>query len=293
MAKSAKPLINRPIIGDGALQETEIQLGTGDGLGLFAREWRPDEAALGVVCVFHGLGEHGGQYEEVGKALTKVGVALIAVDLRGHGRSGGRRGHTPSYAALLDDVDALLAGAAERHPGALRFLYGHSLGGNIVLNHAVRRQPDVAGVIATGPWLRMTADLALYKRVLAVLLEPFFPSLSFSAGSDPNDVPEDGGLRRNRELYHNRISLRLLIVMRRAGFWVEQNAQLLKTPTLLIHGEADPVTSPAASREFARRAGAGCHAIFLPGIGHNPHEEDPSTIPTIVEWVSARIADKR
>jgi alpha-beta hydrolase superfamily lysophospholipase len=279
------------MIEDDALQASDIQLKTHDGLGLFAQEWRPDDASRGVVCVFHGFGEHGGQYEEVAKALVKTGVALIAIDLRGHGRSEGQRGHTPSYTALLDDVDALLAGAAERHPGAPRFLYGHSLGGNIVLNHAVRRQPDVAGVIATGPWLRMRSDLAVYKRFLAVLLEPFFPRLSFSAGSHPDDILEDAGMRRNRELYHNRISLRLLMGMRRSGVWVVRNGQLLKTPTLLIHGEDDPVTSPAASREFARLAGAACHAIFLPEIGHNPHEEDPATIPTIVEWVSARIAD--
>lgn len=275
------------------MQETEIQLETADGLGLFAREWRPDEPARGVVCVFHGLGEHGGQYGEVAKALIEERVALIAIDLRGHGRSGGRRGHTPSYAALLDDVDALLAGAAERHPGAPRFIYGHSLGGNLVLNHALRRQPDVAGVIATGPWLRMTKDLVWYKRFLATLLEPVFPTLSFSTGSDPEDLLEEVGLRRNVELFHNLISLRLLMSMRRAGVWAVRNAHLLKTPTLLIHGDADPVTAPSASLEFARRAGSGCHAIFPPGIGHNPHEEDASTIPTIVEWVSARIADSR
>jgi alpha-beta hydrolase superfamily lysophospholipase len=271
------------------LQETDIQLETGDGVGLVAREWRPGEPTKGVVCVFHGLGEHGGQYEEVAKALTKEGVALIAVDLRGHGRSGGRRGHTRSYTALLDDVDAVLAGAAARHPRVPRFLYGHSLGGNIVLNHAMRRHPHVAGVVATGPWLRMTTELAWYKRFLATLLEPIWPALSFSAGSDRDDAVEGVSLRRNVELFHNTISLRLLIGVRRAGVWAERNSALLKTPTLLIHGEADPVTAPSSSREFARRAGSGVRAIFLPGVGHNPHEEDPATIPTIVEWVVERL----
>jgi alpha-beta hydrolase superfamily lysophospholipase len=272
------------------LQQTEIKLETADGLGLFAHEWRPEGPARAVVCVFHGLGEHGGQYVEVARALTEAGVALLAIDLRGHGRSDGQRGHTPSYVALLDDVDALLAGAAERHPGAPRFLYGHSLGGNLVLNHAMRRQPDIAGVIATGPWFRMTVDLVWYKRFFSALLEPLFPTLSFSTGSEPEEVLEEVGLRRNAELFHHLISLRLLISMRRAGMWAERNAALLQTPTLLIHGEADPVTSPDSSRGFARSAGDIVQAIFLPGIGHNPHEEEPSTIPTIVDWVVSRLS---
>ena len=274
------------------MRETEIQLETTDGLGLFAREWRPDEPVRGVVCVFHGLGEHGGQYEEVAKALADQCVAMIAIDQRGHGRSDGQRGHAPSYEALLDDVDALLAGAAERHPGARRLLYGHSLGGNLVLNHAIRRQPDVAGVIATGPWLRLTNDLVWYKRFLGTLLEPVWPTLTFSTSNDREEILEEVGLRRNAELFHNLISLRLLMRTRHAGIWAERHASQLRTPALLIHGEADPVTDPHASLEFVRRAGPRTRAIFLPGVGHNPHEEDESTIPTIVDWVVERLVQR-
>jgi len=282
-------VIGRLATGDDGLQETDIQIETADGLGLFAREWCPEEAVLGVVCVFHGLGEHGGQYEEVAKALADQCVALIAIDQRGHGRSGGQRGHTPSYGALLDDVDALLAGAAERHPDVPRFLYGQSLGGNLVLNHAIRRQPDVAGVVATGPWLRLTNDLVWYKRLLGTILEPIWPTLTFSTSNDREEILEEVGLRRNAELFHNLISLRLLMRTRQAGIWAERHAGLLRTPALLIHGEADPVTDPHASLEFARRAGPRCRAIFLPGVGHNAHEEDDSTIPTIVDWVAERL----
>jgi alpha-beta hydrolase superfamily lysophospholipase len=274
------------------LHENEIQLETADGLGLFAREWRPEEPARGVVCVLHGLGEHGGQYEQVAKALTDEGIALMAIDLRGHGRSDGQRGHTPSYTALLDDVDTLLAGAAERHPGAPRFLYGQSLGGNLALNHAMRRQSNVAGVVATAPWLRLTRDLARYKRFFAALFEPLWPRLSFSTGPTRDDILGEIGMRRNAELFHKLISLRLLMGMRRAGVWAQRNAGSLKTPTLLIHGEGDPVTSPDASKEFARRAGSVCSGVFLADVGHNPHEEDPSTIPMIVDWLKA-IIDSR
>jgi alpha-beta hydrolase superfamily lysophospholipase len=269
---------------------TEIRLRTADGLGLFAREWRPKGKVKGVVCVLHGLGEHGGQYVEVAEAFVAAGIAFIAIDLRGHGRSDGKRGHTPSHDALLDDVDAMLAGAAERHPGVPRFLYGHSLGGNVVLNHALRRQPQITGVIATGPWLRLTDDLVWYKRIPATILEPFLPTLSFSTTTDRDEILEEVGVRRNAELFHNLITIRLLIRTRRAGIWAAKHGGLLSVPTLVIHGERDPVADPKASLDFARGAGPLCTVVLQPEVGHNPHEEDASTIPTMVGWVLGRIA---
>ena len=271
------------------MREAQIRFETMDGLGLFAHEWCPESPPLGVVCVLHGLGEHGGQYVDVANALVAAGVGLVAIDLRGHGRSGGRRGHTPSYGALLDDVDTLLDGVAERHPGTPRFLYGHSLGGNIVLNHLLRRQPAIAGGVVTSPWLRLTNDLVWYKRFLGTIIEPFWPTLSFSTKSDRDELLEEVGLRRNAELFHHLITVRLLMQARRSGTWAIRHADELSTPTLLIHGEADPVAQPHASLAFSVRAGAMCQARLLPGIGHNPHEEDATTVDTIVDWVSDRL----
>jgi len=284
-AKEAEGLERDPV------ELSEIRLRTADGLGLFAQEWRPDGEVKGVVCVFHGLGEHGGQYVEVGEGFVGAGVAVVAIDLRGHGRSDGKRGHTPSYEALLDDVDAMLAGAAERHPGVPRFLYGHSLGGHVVLNHALRRQPDVAGVIATGPWLRLTDDLVWYKRIPATILEPFLPTLSFSTTTDREEILEEVGMRRNAELFHNLITIRLLIRTRHAGIWAAKHGELLLVPSLVIHGERDPVADPQASRDLAKGAGAGCTLVLQPEVGHNPHEEDESTITTMVAWVLERVAN--
>ena len=125
-----------------------------DGLPLVGRCWEPAGEPRAVVCLVHGLGEHSGRYAHVAAALNDAGYAVLACDKRGHGRSGGKRGHTPSYEALMTDIDLLLAQAEQRFPGKPRFLYGHSLGGNEVLNYALRRKPDLAGVVATSPGLR-------------------------------------------------------------------------------------------------------------------------------------------
>ena len=55
-----------------------------------------------MVCLVHGLGEHSGRYAHLATALTGAGYALLAFDLRGHGQSGGPRGHAPFYEVLLE-----------------------------------------------------------------------------------------------------------------------------------------------------------------------------------------------
>lgn len=100
----------------------ELNWKTGDRLDIFARGWDPDHQPKAVVGLVHGLGEHTGRYEHVGAAFTQAGYTLLGFDQRGHGKSEGARGHTPSYDALMDDIRELLAQAEKRYPGAPRFL---------------------------------------------------------------------------------------------------------------------------------------------------------------------------
>src|SRR5687768_12588636 len=99
-----------------------------DGLELAARGWTAEKPKA-IVCLVHGHGEHIGRYRHVGEALAKAGYMLLAFDLRGHGLSGGQRGHAPSYESLLDDIADFLSDAKRRYPDVPVFLYGHSMGG--------------------------------------------------------------------------------------------------------------------------------------------------------------------
>ncbi len=125
-----------------------------DGLTMFARGWEPDGAPKAVVCLVHGHGEHVGRYAHVGAAFAAAGYALLGFDLRGHGKSGGARGHTPSLEAYFNDIDDFLREVAARFPSAPRFLYGHSLGGLLSLSYSLTRKVNARGMIITSPGLR-------------------------------------------------------------------------------------------------------------------------------------------
>src|SRR5438067_2431459 len=130
----------------------ESWLETPDGVRLFVRCAGPEpEPMRASVLLVHGMGEHSARYFHVAEHLVRRGYRVCALDLRGHGRSTGRRGDITRYEVLLDD----LALAWERllpADGAPSFLYGHSLGGQIALNFAVEKKPAVAGAVITSPW---------------------------------------------------------------------------------------------------------------------------------------------
>jgi len=116
-----------------------------------------------IICLVHGMGEHSGRYAHVADRLTNAGYSLIALDLRGHGKSPGPRGDIPSYKAFMWDISSLLEISNKKFPQIPSFLYGHSLGENLVLNYVLRNKPRVKGVIATGPWFHLAFEPPAFK----------------------------------------------------------------------------------------------------------------------------------
>ena len=202
---------------------------------------------------------------------------------------------------LLDDVDAFVRDISARHPGLPRFLYGHSLGGNIALNYAIRRAPGIAGVIATCPWLRLVKEPGLLKRLAARMIDPIAPWLTFSMSSTPDDPEErdergpDSGDEAAEDalrakLFHKQVSLRMYVGASRAASWALANASRLAIPALVVHGELDPVTDPRASMEFAGRAEGSCEIDVRPGMQHSIQAEEygPQVAACIAGWLSSR-----
>src|SRR5687768_920223 len=115
----------------------EGRLTASDGTSLFWRAWPPPEPRA-AIAVVHGLAEHSGRYDHVGRHLAARGFAVYAIDYRGHGRSAGRRVHVDSFDDYVEDIGALVGLVKERHPVLPRFLLGHSQGGLVTLLFLLR-----------------------------------------------------------------------------------------------------------------------------------------------------------
>ncbi len=277
------------------MKSFELAWKSADGLDIFARLWEPGMKPRAVLCLVHGIGEHSGRYEHVAAALSHAGYATLAFDQRGHGQSGGPRGHTPSYEALMQDIDALLAQAEKRYPGLPRFLYGHSLGGNEVLNYALRRKPDLAGVIASGPWLRLAFAPPAWKVTLGRLLNGIYPAFSQRTGLETAALSRDPQVVEayiHDPLVHDRITSRLYFDALDAGFWALAHAAEFPLPLLLMHGGADRLNDPGASREFARAGGSHITFQLWEDDFHEIHNEldQKEVFDLMIIWMDARLA---
>lgn len=258
------------------MKHSEFEFKTFDGLSLFGQSWQPEDQPRAVVCLVHGIGEHSGRYVHVADSLTRAGYTLISFDLRGHGKSEGPRGHISSYEAIMQDISSLLEVTNKKFPQLPLFLYGHSLGGNLVLNYVLRRQPHLKGVIATAPWLRLAFEPPASKIALGKMTNYIWPSFSQKSGLDTKALSRDLEVVHSYEndpLVHNRISARMFISAYQAGQWALEHASEFSLPLLLMHGGDDNLISVEASREFANKINENCTLKVWDELYHEIHNE--------------------
>ena len=277
------------------MKHAEFKFNTFDGLSLFGQSWQPEDRPRAVVCLVHGLREHSGRYVHVADSLIQAGYTLISFDLRGHGKSEGPRGHTPSYGALMKDISSLLEVANKQFPQLPFFLYGHSLGGNLVLNYVLRRRSHLKGVIATAPWLRLAFEPPAFKIILGKITNQLYPAFSQKSGLDTKVLshdPEVVHAYENDPLIHDHISARMFIGIYQSGHWALEHALEFSLPLLLMHGGADKIISVEASREFAGKITENCTFKIWDNLYHEIHNEPEKeeVFKFLIDWLDKEVS---
>ncbi len=266
---------------------------TPDGLRLSAQYQTPIQPKA-LIALIHGLGEHSRRYDYVVQALLNAGYAVSQFDLRGHGQSEGQRGHAPAYEVLLDDIEQFLKHSQTRCPDKPLFLYGHSLGGNLVLNYVLRRQPKLQGVIVSGPSLRIAFKPPAWKVAIGRLMYSLLPKISLFNEINPAYLSRDRQVVQaylDDPLIHKQITARLGIDVLDSGFWALEHAAEFDLPLLLMHGTADQITDAQASRDFAEKAGACCTLKLWDGLYHELHQEPErdQVLRFMINWLEQQL----
>jgi len=267
---------------------------TADGLALHTHFW-PAGQPRAMVVLTHGFGEHCGRYGGLADALNAAGFSLFAYDLRGHGHSEGPRGFVPGYEDFLDDLARVITAAMRDNASLPLFVFGHSMGGNIVLNYALRRPAGIRGALVSGPWLRLASQPPGWKLALGRLTASLLPRMALPAAVDPGVLSHDERQVRayvNDPLVHSTMTARLFAEVTKAGGWALAHAASLTLPALLMHGGGDRLTDPRATEEFHRHAGGSDKSLRIyPDQFHEIlNESDPEPVlRDIVEWIDQRI----
>lgn len=236
-----------------------------------------------VICIVHGIGEHGGRYDRVASRFHDAGYAVLSMDLRGHGDSLGVKGDCAPRKDVLDDVSALLTCAQLRYPGVPIILYGHSMGGNITLDYRCRGgMNDVpTAYLISAPWIRLVHPIPepVYWAVKA--LSKVLPRFTVGSAVDESALGNPASVQPYTAdpMVHNRISALCAV----DGFVVgralergrlEDNGRAAKIPLMLMHGGDDQICDPQATQALAARLqelGEAVKHIEWKGLFHEIH----------------------
>ena len=247
-----------------------------DRTRLFAQSWTAENDQKKLILLVHGLGEHCGRYEQWAQLFNKRGYSLLSLDLHGHGRSEGKRGHVKSIDVFLDDIDVLYQKSNELFPGYKKILYGQSMGGNLVLNHVISRNRPVAAVIASSPWFRMYKEPSDLVLTMVSHLKKILPSFTLSNQLIADHISHDPEVIRDYQrdpLNHDRISFKMFHELYHGGYNALRNVYKINYPLLIMHGQADTITSPKASEEFVMNTSNLTRLKLWPNQYHELHNE--------------------
>ena len=228
-----------------------------------------------VVCIVHGMGEHIGRYHHLAAFLHRHGIAAAGIDLPGFGRSGGTRGHS-DLPTLLDQIEVLMQHAHEWYPGVPVFLFGQSMGGNLVLNYLFDKRSTLSGVIASSPWIRLPEQPSALLVGFAHVMSHLLPSLTKANGLDIGELsndPEVAAAYRADPLVHDRVSMALGLSMLKGALRLDRQSGDSPAPLLLLHGSKDRLTDPEATQLLAERLGGDVTLRIWPGMKHELHNE--------------------
>jgi len=218
-----------------------------------------------------------------------------APDLRGHGKSGGGRGHADNFDDYLDDTGRTIENAKGQNPQVKTFLIGHSLGGLVVLDYAEKHGSALSGVVATAPLLRLKMKVPPWKVALGKMLSRVTPTLSMKTGLDPNLLSRDPEIVRNYvndPLVHGVASTRFYTELMRAVDETIRDASKLTLPCLIMQGSGDGIVDPSATEDFFKRVASADKTLkvydgFYHEVLNEPGKEE--LLREISTWLAGRI----
>ena len=231
-----------------------------DGVILAGYHFKVENAKY-VVVLIHGIGEYAGRYERVANYFKEEKIAIVSMDLRGHGKTKGVRGHCAPRINVLSDIDCLINYAKELYKDIPVIVYGHSMGGGLVCDYKARgnENGNVNGYIISAPWLKLVKSFPKpLVKVLGVIARGL-PELQISSSCNEEDLGNLDYVRPYKDdpLVHPNITLQTAY----DGFMIGEsiaegknidNQRAYAVPTLVMHGSADKICDVNGSRMYMK-----------------------------------------
>ncbi len=246
------------------------------GTEIFFQSWTVANPR-GVLVIAHGLGEHSGRYGNIIERLKGGGVSIYALDHRGHGKSGGRKGHVDSFMDFIYDLKIYINLVRDENRKAPLILLGHSMGGVIALKYALTYPDDVNSLILSSAGLVPAFEVPKLKLSMGKFFSKHMPSLTLSNGLKPEDLSHDASVVQayiKDPLVHDRITARWSTEYLDTAAECIERSSGLKMPLLVFHGQGDRIVDYRASETVFKKASAKNKELHIfPDLYHETMNE--------------------
>lgn len=265
-----------------------------DAQNLVYRAFIPVNPRACVILV-HGLGEHSLKYDYLAGVFCDNRIAFFSYDQRGHGRSDGERGRIKRFSDFVCDLRGFIEIVKVETSCDKVYLIGLSVGALTAFIYSILYDEDLKGLIVSSPALRLKNPPGAIERYIVRGLAVLFPWITTSNRIAFEALTHDekmvAALKADK-LYSKIISFRMFAEMIRAMKYVFENAEKIRVPVLLLHGRADSVTDPAATRELYDILKTDDKEIKLyPDLYHELFSETKrmDVLKDVFDWISKDI----
>jgi alpha-beta hydrolase superfamily lysophospholipase len=258
--------------------------------------WEPDdEDPRGVVVLCHGYAEHARRYDHVAQRFGESGLAVYALDLRGHGRSGGKRVYLRDISEYTEDFHTLVGIAAGEYPNLELVVLGHSMGGGIVFAYGVEHPDDYAAMVLSGPAVdaqeAVSPVMVFVVKALGQLL-PGLPVEQLPTDAVSRDPEVVAAYNADPMVHHGKLPAGIARALIGVGETMSQRAPALTAPLLVVHGEQDKLIPVQGSRHLMECVGSqDAHLKVYPELYHEVFNEPERAVvlDDVASWIEAKL----
>jgi alpha-beta hydrolase superfamily lysophospholipase len=265
------------------------------GTSVYVKGWCVPDSTRRAIVLVHDLGEHTELYRDTAYAFVRAGHSCYCFDLRGHGRSGRRLGHAPSYNVLIHDLLQVAAWVRHLEGGRSPVLVGQGIGALLVIDFTKEHGNFCQAAVLSAPCLELAAEVGFFTRTLIKILGEAWPTLRIPAALSPRFARELKHEREEEAKAHHSLATfpqlsavftdELLGAIRRAeARFIEYHGQVL-----ILCPERDAICTYGKIRKAAAiHDQDNLEIVDLPGAGHNVFTDPEArgrAFDTILPWL--------
>ena len=233
---------------------------------LFYQAWTV-ESPKAILIITHGLGEHSECYQRLVEGIQELELSVYAWDMRGHGRSEGKRGVCREFFDYCRDLKCFHNFVKKREADHQIFQLGHSMGGLVVTCGLLNDiGTELKGHILSSPLFQIGVNVPRLKEMAGSMASKWLPDLTLHNEISYPQLSRDESVLEEYErdhLRHDKISTKLFTDLLETTRHALDHAVQIRVPILVQQAGHDTVVGVEATRKFFSKLSSQDKTFFL------------------------------